>query len=577
MTKNRKILLSIFSGIVVALLVAFVGLNVFYASHIYPNTYIAGVDISNLDKSTAELKLTKSLSVPENFILQIDGQMQLIGLEPLNIELLSSSSVDNQLILQKDKNLFASSYDIVKSLFNPNKLPVAVSLDQERLKESVLIIAQTEVPSAVEPSVELVDGQIVINNGKPGRTLKPDQIVSEIITKLSLNETELTVLTELVDPTLTEPQIQEFKKYASDFIGSSIKLTADSFVDTLSDKQIVGLLSFDEKVNDEKLNELANEIDQYVSRPPQNPIFKLTNNRVTEFQPAKDGLVVLKDEFKSAVKNTLLNLPTLEDKIAEITVPVTVSPPDYNTDDVNDLGINSLLGVGDSSFKGSIPGRVHNVGLGASQFDGVLVAPDEVFSFNATIGDVSVFTGYKQAYIIQNGATILGDGGGVCQISTTLFRAALNAGLPIIERRSHSYRVSYYEQDSKPGYDATVFSPTTDFKFKNDTPGHLLIQTFFDPINLTLRFEIYGTDDGRVVSLTEPVITSSTPPPEDLYIDDPTKPTGYVQQIDYKAWGAKSQFNYKVIRDGEVLQDKVFYSVYQPWQAKFIRGTGSAT
>jgi vancomycin resistance protein YoaR len=193
------------------------------------------------------------------------------------------------------------------------------------------------------------------------------------------------------------------------------------------------------------------------------------------------------------------------------------------------------------------------------------------------LGDVTEYTGYKQAYIIQDGKTVLGDGGGVCQVSTTMFRAALNAGLPIIERRAHSYRVGYYEQDAAPGLDATIYTPITDLKFSNDTPGHLLIQTLYEPSRSYLAFEIYGTDDGRQVTITDPVVSSVTPPPEDSYVDDPTLPAGEIKQIEYKAWGARVYFTYKVTKGGETLYEKTFNSNYQPWRAVYLRGTGPAT
>jgi len=169
---------------------------------------------------------------------------------------------------------------------------------------------------------------------------------------------------------------------------------------------------------------------------------------------------------------------------------------------------------------------------------------------------------------------VLGDGGGVCQVSTTLFRALLDAGLPIIERRAHSYRVSYYEQDSPPGLDATVYYPTTDLKFKNDTAGYLLIQVIYDPKNYTLAFAIYGTPDNRIITTTKPKIGAAIPPPEDLYVDDPTLPTGKIRQIDYKAWGAKVSFEYKVEKDGKTITSQTFTSNYRPWQAVFLKGTG---
>ena len=124
---------------------------------------------------------------------------------------------------------------------------------------------------------------------------------------------------------------------------------------------------------------------------------------------------------------------------------------------VNDLGVKELVGSGYSTYSGSIENRVFNVSHGASKINGVLIPPGETFSFNKTVGDITAATGFKQAYVIKSGRTVLDDGGGICQVSTTLFRAALNAGLPIVNRTAHAYRVGYYEQGFPPGIDATIY------------------------------------------------------------------------------------------------------------------------
>jgi vancomycin resistance protein YoaR len=263
-------------------------------------------------------------------------------------------------------------------------------------------------------------------------------------------------------------------------------------------------------------------------------------------------------------------------KTLDLNIPVAKTLPDITTDQVNNFGIKQLIGRGTSTFYHSIPGRVHNVALASSRLNGTLVKPGETFSFNQALGDVSAFTGYQQAYIISEGKTILGDGGGVCQVSTTLFRALLNAGLPIMERQAHAYRVSYYEQGFPPGLDATVFSPSPDLKFVNDTPAYILIEAKADTKNFSLVFELYGTDDGRIATISKPLITNIIAPPEDKYQDDPTLPTGIVKQIDYKAWGAKVTFNYRVVRDGVDLINKTFISNYKPWQAIYLKGTGAS-
>jgi vancomycin resistance protein YoaR len=240
----------------------------------------------------------------------------------------------------------------------------------------------------------------------------------------------------------------------------------------------------------------------------------------------------------------------------------------------NSFGVNEQIGRGYSIFSGSIPGRIHNVALAASRFNGVLIAPNEIFSFNKTLGDVSAATGYQSAYIIKEGRTVLGDGGGVCQVSTTLFRAALDAGLPVIERHAHAYRVHYYEEGGyKAGLDATVFDPSADFVIKNNTPAYILIQTKTDTDNLTLEFLLYGKYDGRKSQISNHIVYGITPPPPDVYQDDPTLNAGVVKQVDWAAWGAKASFDYKVTRGVEILENTSFYSNYRPWQAVYLKGT----
>ena len=209
--------------------------------------------------------------------------------------------------------------------------------------------------------------------------------------------------------------------------------------------------------------------------------------------------------------------------------------------------------------------------LTAKKINGVVIASGEEFSFDKTVGDITAATGFKQAYVIKSGRTVLDDGGGVCQVSTTVFRAALNSGVPITARTAHAYRVHYYEEDSPPGIDATIFYPTVDLKFKNDTPGAILIQAWTE--GLTLYVNFYGTSDGRKTEVSTPIILKQTPPPPDLRQDDPTLPKGVVKQVDWSAWGANITFTRKVTRDGQELINEKFYSNYKPWQAVYLVGT----
>lgn len=242
---------------------------------------------------------------------------------------------------------------------------------------------------------------------------------------------------------------------------------------------------------------------------------------------------------------------------------------------MNTLGIVELIGSGVSYFAGSIANRVHNIALGSSLINGTIVAPGETFSFNALVGPVSAEQGFKQAYVIQKGRTVLDDGGGICQVSTTVFRAALNSGLPIVKRTAHAYRVSYYEQRGfKPGFDATIFSPSVDFQFKNDTSHHILIQAKVGKANARLQVDIYGTSDNRRVEISDPIVSNVTPPPEPKYEDDPTQPRGTIKQADFAAHGATAVFTRKVYRGDELIINDTIRSNFRPWQAVYLVGTG---
>lgn len=348
---------------------------------------------------------------------------------------------------------------------------------------------------------------------------------------------------------------------------SDMAVIIDSY---LNGKQIVASYSSDS----ERLKTALEDLDKQIYKEPVNAQFTVTNNRVTAFQESSNGQSIDYEKLTTLFQNHVKKIIKEESpQVITMQVPIMVVEPEITTEKANNLGIVEVIGQGVSHYAGSVPNRAHNVALAASKFNGVLIQPDEVFSFNKAIGNIDRYTGYKEAYVIQGGKTVLGDGGGVCQVSTTLFRAVLNAGLPVEERYGHAYRVGYYEQQSPPGLDATIYVPTVDFKFKNDTNKHILIQTYIDPTDMSLTFTFYGTKDGRQVTVTDPVVTSQTPPPEPRYEDDPTLPKDTVKQVEYAAAGAVVTFNRTVIKDGEVHISDSYTTRYRPWGAVYLRGT----
>jgi vancomycin resistance protein YoaR len=232
--------------------------------------------------------------------------------------------------------------------------------------------------------------------------------------------------------------------------------------------------------------------------------------------------------------------------------------------DAADYGIETLVHEETSFFSGSPSARVHNIQLAAAKFDGLLVAPGETVSFNEAIGDISAAEGYRETKIIMDGTTAEGVGGGVCQVSTTLFRAAFWAGLPIVERHAHGYRVAYYEQGGiEPGLDATIYSPSVDLKFVNDTGAWLLIETFTNPQRATVTFQIYGPQLDRSVTMDGPTVGRSVAPPARRVEVDPAMAPGTSETLEY----ARSGVDVSLVRhvtDANGTRSDEFFSRYRP-------------
>jgi|GEM_PF-571088 len=226
-----------------------------------------------------------------------------------------------------------------------------------------------------------------------------------------------------------------------------------------------------------------------------NPELTMENSRATHFVPPHIGIKI--DLYQS-----MFNVLTaLEKNMATATLITVKSWPSSPLSQTNTLGINELIGHGVSSFKGSPFNRRHNIAVGVEKMKGVIIAPLQEFSFNYYLGPVEKDQGFLPELVIKAEGTVPELGGGLCQVSSTTFRAAMEAGLPITQRRNHAYAVQYY---SPQGTDATIYPGVIDLKFTNDTPGNILIWAYFTDKD-TLVFDFYGTKDSRKITLEKPV------------------------------------------------------------------------
>jgi len=553
---------------------------VYFYGRIYPGVYVLNTHLGGLTKTESLTKIENEFYLPSEISVNINEKKFVIPTDRLEASIDSNETVNLAYNVGRKGGVGENIRLIYQSLIKTFHLEPSLKYNKEKLKEQISLIVSQIGEEPQEALLVFTPTGVEYKEAKPGSFLNQDKLEEEILSSLKEGNETVVFQLEYVDPTLSSAQKDTFIERGQRLAGKTILLTSPDKDYIYKDQQFLNLINPKGGYKFGSVSPSFEDIANTVKSVPQNPVFKFLpaeageKGKVVEFLPAKDGLEVDTLELSNKVETALKELEVKDIDSIEVEIPLKRTPPDFATDDINDLGIKELIGVGTSSFRGSIPSRVYNIAHAASKLNGVLIPPGEIFSFNKTIGDISALTGYKQAYVIQGNQTVLGDGGGVCQVSTTFFRAAINAGLPIVERRAHSYRVGYYEQGSPPGIDAAIYYPTVDIKIKNDTTGNILIQTFVDTKNMALRFEFYGTSDGRVATISKPVMGSIIAPPEDLYIDDPTLPTGEIKQIDSKAWGGKVNFNYKVERNGETIFEETYYSNYRPWQAKFLRGTG---
>lgn len=315
---------------------------------------------------------------------------------------------------------------------------------------------------------------------------------------------------------------------------------------------------------------LQNVVGDDIYVEPQDAKFSISDGRVVEFQGSQTGLALDVDATYTALNDRIIernNTPVTEGNTSSIDVVVAQTEAAVRTGEVNDLGISQLLGEGVSSYAGSPANRMKNIKNALKKLNGVLIKPGEEFS---TIEHTKPYTlegGYLPELVIKGNEIKPEIGGGLCQIGSTLFRMAMNSGMPITERRNHSLVVNYYNDLSNglPGTDATIYDPAPDFRFKNDTGSYILLQTAIDEEKQLLVFSLWGTPDGRSGSYSAPVVHRWIPHGPTQIINT-TKLAPGVRECQHAYRGADASFVYtRRLPDG-TSEETVFESHYRPLQ-----------
>ncbi|TSC64627.1 MAG: VanW family protein [Microgenomates group bacterium Gr01-1014_93] len=570
---KKKVALPILLGVILTALLILT-FEVIFEDKFLPGVYVGDNNLIFLTKSQAYRLLDSRFSQRINtpVTLMYNNEAFKIDLSTTYAKLRTIDVINTAFEKGHEKSFDQKIFSQIKLLIFGATFAPQITIDlYKQIEQISKAVAKTpsDAKLTIEGELATNSGQIKIAEGKAGLELDNGELEKQLKNYIIFGKTPVLPV-KVTKPKITTERAQIAKEFLERSFDDPVKLTFEEESWTLDPKTLLNFLSLEQEelVDNQKLKEYLSDLSEKINQPVVEGLFTFNpaSRRVASFKPSQEGR-----QLNIEKTATLITLALEGKRAKNITLPVDITEPKIKTGDVNSLGIKELIGRGISHFAGSIPNRIYNVSLTASRINGVLVPPGEIFSFNQTIGDVSAATGYKQAYVIKSGRTVLDDGGGVCQDSTTLFRAVLNAGLPVVARTAHAYRVGYYEQGFPPGLDATVFHPSVDFKFKNDTGHHILTQAYTS--GTTLYVDLYGTSDGRVSTISKSVITNSTPPPPELRQDDPELLKGEVKQVDFPAWGANVSFTRKVTRGGGTLINETYKSNYKAWQAVYLVGT----
>ncbi len=556
-----------------AILITSILYNLAYARRLIPGIRIAGTGLGGMSFYQAKGVLEKSEQGEiKELKFRYEDKEFFIKDSDIDLKYDWDGTVGRAFEVGRTGNILIDTKDKLLSMLKGLDLPLVYDYDEESLGVKLSII-KGDINIEPQKSVfYLNDGKLEILASSKGREIIEEDFYEIILSSLNnMDFSEDTIPVKVIEPYIVEKDLELFKGVIEEKISENLTLKFNETTWVLEKDRLLELIGFEKEegkvfitMDDYAFEKLASELSLKINKSPRGKVISTAGNIVTEFKIVGEGKELNIEGLKNDIRDSLLN--TRKD----ITLTVDTVTGDGDTDK---YGIVALLGEGVSHYEGSIPSRIHNLTLAAENTNGVLVAPGAVYSMNDSVGPIDYQHGFQSAYIIKGGRTVLGEGGGVCQTSTTLFRAVLNSGLPILARYPHAYRVGYYEQDLPVGFDAAIFQPSWDFKFKNDTKAYVLVQSSANLEENSLTFRLFGTPDGRIVEISEPVITGQLPPPAPLYEDDPELPKGVVRQVDYAAWGATSTFTRTVRKGEQVLFTDTFTSKYQPWRAIFRVGT----
>ncbi|MBN2257650.1 MAG: VanW family protein [Anaerolineaceae bacterium] len=568
--------------------------HILYDQRILPGVSVNGVALGGMTRAEAGDLLEHTLNYPVQgrVVLKASGQSWVTTPINLGFQFDHQQTTLNAYQVGRDTSIFSWLFDPIFALLVGNSISPVMIYNEKVAEQYMHTLALHIDQPAMEAHLGIKDNMVELTAGQIGRNLDvPAALLAvnsglaalrDFSITLPVQETRPAILDAseqavIIQRILFAPLILSMPEGYND-VGPwvvSVESLAQMLVIDRIDQG--GISSYQVTIDQEALRNILHDLEIDINREVQNARF-IFNDDTRLLDLHQSAVVGRRLDVATSVIN--ISQALLEGEKNQVLVILT-EPPTVLDDATGDqLGIHELIWAETSYYYGSSPERIQNIKAAADRFHGLLVPPGAVFSMAEALGDISLDNGYAEALIIFGDQTIKGIGGGVCQVSTTLFRTAFHAGFPISERHAHAYRVSYYEQrpnggidPTLAGLDATVFVPLVDVKFTNDTPYWLLMETYARNTSITWKF--YSTADGRSVEWHTTGPMNIVEAPEPLYRENPDLEKDEIKQLDWEAEGADVNVTRLVYRNGSLLFHDEFRTHYLPWQAVFEYGPGT--
>jgi vancomycin resistance protein YoaR len=561
-----------------------------YIGRIYPHISVRGVDVGSADTTAARGKLLQHY---EDFLQQpvelvYGEQVWRPSAAELGISLEIDEALRHAVTLGRAETRLDSIRTVAAIWEYGVDLPLRAKIDQQAMQSYLLKVADEVEQSPQNADLHLDGAEVVVTPEEAGTQVLVDATLADMTVALQRLEPQRVALrTRALTPTTRDSDIAPVAAELRDLLEAPLVAysNADACVVPCrwewSPEQVARWVLLRRTINESGTTELSVQIDRAALQRELVPIAEILHQdgdlpRVnwnggnpTIFRPGTPGSGLNATLAQAQLETALLEGPRT------VELPMIELPPPVIDTNLASLQINTLIGSGVSSFRNSEQYRITNIQAGARQLHGILVPPGKTFSFNNNLGAVDSSNGFVQGAAIVNNRTQLEWGGGLCQVSTTMFRAAFWTGLPIAERHEHRFRIGWYEElGEPPGLDAAIFTGVSDLRFVNDTGGWVLIQTYVDLAQQQMTIALYGRPVQRQVSMSHRVLERMPAPRRPLYLNDSSLPRGTFKQTDWARPGMHVQVYRTVEDNGQVIRQDTFDTVFEPWPNIYVRGTG---